>query len=396
MPTPFVVVLLALLLGTQPIVTDVYLPALPMLTQDLGASMAQAQLTLSGLLLAFGLSQLVWGPLSDRFGRRPILMLGLGAYVLCGAAAALADSMASLIVWRTAQGAAMGAAVMCARAMVRDLYTPFEGARAMSRSLTGIGIIAFVSPTAGSLIAEHFGWRVALMVPALFGAVTLALVVLRMRETAPAAQPRALHPRELARTWLRIVRHPKFIAFSTLTIATYGALFTLLAASSFVYIQVLGLSRTQYGLLMSGTALVYISGTVICRRLLPRFGVRRSVMLAAGVSLLGGMLAAVPALMGVQSIWSIAPAVFLIMMAHGVHQPCGQSGTTAPFPEAAGAASAMNGFLMMAAAFAMGGWLGARMDGTVLPLTNGLGFWTVCIALSAWILVRKHGDTADR
>ncbi|MDP1969029.1 MAG: MFS transporter, partial [Burkholderiaceae bacterium] len=291
MPAAFVVLMLALLLGTQPVVTDLYLPALPMLTQGFGASMTQAQLTLSGLLLAFGVSQLVWGPLSDRFGRRPILLLGLGAYVLCGAAAALAGSMAWLIVWRTAQGAAMGAAVMCARAIVRDLYTPFEGARAMSRALTGIGIIACASPTAGSLIAEHFGWRTALMVPALFGAITLVLIALRYRETAPPAQPRSLHPQELARTWARILRNPKFIAFSTLTIGTYGALFTLLAASSFVYIQVLGLSRTVYGLLMSGTALFYITGTVICRRMLPRFGVQRTVMLAAGVSLLGGTLA---------------------------------------------------------------------------------------------------------
>ena len=125
-----VVLVLALLLGIQPITTDLYLPALPALTEGFGAAMPQAQLTLTGLLLAFGISQLFWGPLSDRFGRRPILLCGLGAYAAAAIGAALAPSMALLVAWRIVQGAAMGAAVMCARALVRDLYTPVAGARA--------------------------------------------------------------------------------------------------------------------------------------------------------------------------------------------------------------------------------------------------------------------------
>ena len=115
------------------------------------------------VLLAFGTSQLLWGPLSDRFGRRPILLWGLTAYTLAAIGAALAPSMALLIVWRTLQGAAMGAAVMCARAIVRDLYSPLEGARAMSRGLTGLGIIACGGPLLGGLLSDLFGWRFALL-----------------------------------------------------------------------------------------------------------------------------------------------------------------------------------------------------------------------------------------
>ena len=138
------VLLLALLLGIQPVTTDLYLPALPALTAGYGASMAQAQLTLSALLLAFGVSQLVLGPLSDRFGRRPVLLWGMAAYVMAAIGSALAPSMDLLIVWRALQGAAMGAAVMCARAIVRDLYLPADGARVMSRALTGLGVIACI------------------------------------------------------------------------------------------------------------------------------------------------------------------------------------------------------------------------------------------------------------
>src|SRR5690606_38082654 len=106
MSTAFVVLALSLLLGLQPVTTDLYLPALPSITQDLGATVAQAQLTLSGLLLAFGLSQLVWGPISDRFGRRPVLLLGLATYVVAAVGSTLAGSMETLLLWRIAQGAA--------------------------------------------------------------------------------------------------------------------------------------------------------------------------------------------------------------------------------------------------------------------------------------------------
>ena len=112
MPTSLVVLLLALLLGLQPVTTDLYLPALPALTSDLGAAMSQTQLTLTALLLSFGVSQLVWGPLSDRFGRRVILLLGLVAYAVTSIGAALAPDITWLILWRALQGAAMGAAAV--------------------------------------------------------------------------------------------------------------------------------------------------------------------------------------------------------------------------------------------------------------------------------------------
>jgi MFS transporter, DHA1 family, multidrug resistance protein len=140
-----VVLVLAMLLGIQPVTTDLYLPALPALTGSFSAPMSQAQLTLSALLLAFGTSQLVWGPLSDRFGRRPVLLIGLAAYWVAAIGSTLAPSMVQLIVWRTVQGAAMGAVVMCARALVRDLYQPQDGARVMSKGLSGLGVLACIS-----------------------------------------------------------------------------------------------------------------------------------------------------------------------------------------------------------------------------------------------------------
>lgn len=389
MSRSFVVLALSLLLGIQPVTTDLYLPALPALTQDLGATVAQAQLTLSGLLLAFGLSQLVWGPLSDRFGRRPVLLVGLGTYVVAAVGSALAASMEALLLWRIAQGAAMGASVMCARALVRDLYTPEAGARAISKGLSGLGVIACLSIPLGSVLAELFGWRIALTALAVFATVALALIVLRFEETLARPDPDALRPGALMRTWAMILRHPTFRAFALLAAATYGGLFTFLAASSFVFIKLMGLSRIHYGALMFLTALAYLGGTILCRRLLMRFGVQRTVAIGGAFSLAGGSLLGVGGLAGLQGEWAILVPMLIYMIGHGIHQPCGQAGAVGPFPQAAGAASAMSGFLMMVAAFAMGQWLGASMDGTALPLTNGLWFWGVATAVVAWGLVGR-------
>ncbi|MDP1529663.1 MAG: multidrug effflux MFS transporter [Rhodoferax sp.] len=392
MPPAVIVLLLSLLLGLQPITTDLYLPALPVLTAGFGAPMQQAQLTLTALLLAFGVSQLVWGPLSDRFGRRPILLIGLSAYVLAAVGSALAPSMTALIVWRTVQGAAMGAGVMCARAIVRDLYAPAQGAGVMSKGLSGLGVIAFLSAPLGGLMTEAFNWRFALLSLAVFGAVALGLIAWRFEETLQRKNPAALQTATLMSTWKSILRHPTFLAFSALSASSYGGLFTFLAASSFVFMNVLGLSKTHYGALMALNSLAYIGGTFLCRHWLPRFGVRRSLKWAGVLSLAGGTLMAGLSLAGMQNVWAIMLPQLLFIVGHGIHQPCGQSGAVGPFPHAAGAASALNGFLMMLAAFAMGSWLGNHMDGTVLPLTLGVWFWSALIALSAWTLVQKYGE----
>jgi DHA1 family bicyclomycin/chloramphenicol resistance-like MFS transporter len=387
-----VVLVLSLLLGIQPVTTDLYLPALPSLTEGFGAPVSSAQLTLTTLLLAFGTSQLLWGPLSDRYGRRPVLLAGLAAYTLASIGCVLAPSMALLIVWRTVQGAAMGAAVMCGRAIVRDLYQPETGARVMSRGLTGLGVIACTCAPLGGLLSDTLGWRYALAALAVFGAAAEKVVAHRFVESLALPNPNALRPATLVRTWWTIARHPTFVAWTLLSTASYGGLFTFLASSSFVFIKVLGLTRTQYGLVMFSMSAVYIAGTFLCRRLLPRFGVRRSVAIAGGITLAGGSTMGLLALAGLHNGWAIMLPYYLFILAHGVHQPCSQSGVAGPFPQAAGAASALNGFVMMIVAFAVGGWIGLRLDGTVFVLTNGMWFWSVAIAATAWTLVQRHGE----
>ena len=198
---------------------------------------------------------------------------------------------------------------------------------------------------------EWLSWRLALLAVTIFGAVCLAVVDLSSRETVSHKNLAALQPATAVCTWGLILKHLTALAFSLLSAASYGGLFALLAASSFVLIQVLGLSTPMYGVVVGTTSLFYILDPFLCRCWLPRLGVLR----------------------------------------HAIHQPCNQSGTLGPFPQSAGVVSAMTGFFMTMAALAMGGWLRTHLDGTVYPMVLGIWFWSVLIALTAWTLVQRYG-----
>ena len=395
MSNTVIIVLLSMLLGIQPVATDLYLPALPAIKSEFGAELSHVQLTLSALLLAFGTSQLGWGPLSDRVGRRPRLLWGLGAFTMAGLGCVMASSMQELIVWRALQGAAMGAVVMCARAIVRDLYTPEAGAGVMSKALTGLGFLACSSAPLGSLLTDLWSWHAALSLVMSFGAITWVMVALLFKETVHRKNPHALQVKVLAKTWWQILRHPTFVAFSCVSIGSYGGLFTFLASSAFVFIDLLGLARWEYGLLLFSMSFTYLLGTVLCRRLLARFGVTYTVAIGGVFSLVGGGLMAIHAWLGWQSVLSLMGPFYLFILAHSIHQSCGQSGAVGPFPKAAGAASALGGFLMMATAFATGLWLGVAKDGSALPMAQSIAFWSVITALSAWLLVLRRGGPRD-
>lgn len=392
MPPGIVVLLLTLLLGIQPITTDLYLPALPSLTRDLDTHVAAVQLTLSGLIIAFGLAQLVVGPLADRFGRRPVLLIGLSVYAVATVLGALAPSVEWLVAWRVLQGTAMAAAVTCGRSIVRDLFEPHEGARVLARALTGLGAIAMLSPVLGGLLAQWIHWRATLVAVAVFGAGTLAMVAWRFEESVPERNPRATQAGPLLAAWVQILGHPTFRAWALLSMATYGGLFVILAASSFVYIDVLGLSKIGYGLMMAFNSLSYLLGTLLCRRLLASRGLTRTVRVGAGLTLAGGASMLALAWGGLHSVWTIALSQALFAAGHGIHQPCGQAGAIGPFPEKAGTAASLSGFLMMVVAFGVGLWVGQRLDGTVMPLATGVGFFSVVVAMLAWTVVQRHGE----
>jgi MFS transporter, DHA1 family, multidrug resistance protein len=382
---------MALLLGLQPVTTDVYLPALPALTLGLGASMHSAQLTMSALILAFGIAQLFWGPVADRVGRRPVLLWGLSLYTVASVGSALAASIELLIVWRVLQGACMAAAVVGARAMVRDLYEPKEGAQVMSLALSGLGVIAIAGPVLGGLAAGWWGWRAALGLVAVVGAATLAFVAWRLPETLAVKNPRPPALRPLLAAWRGIARHPTFVAWTLLISAPTAGCSPSWPARPSSTSTCSALSPGVYGLAMASGSTSYLLGTFVCRRWITRHGMAGAVARGAFFTLAGGAAIAALALADVRAVWAVLLPQWLFTFGHGIHQPCGQAGAVGPFPHAAGAAAALAGFVLALTAFGVGRWLGGRSTAACCRYALGVGFWSLATSTVAWTLVQRLG-----
>jgi MFS transporter, DHA1 family, multidrug resistance protein len=261
----------------------------------------------------------------------------------------------------------------------------------VSKGLSGLGVIAVLCVPLGSLLSAWAGWRMAFVALTVFGAISLALVLWKFEETNQRRNRQALQPAMLFNTWRNILAHPQFWTYALLALTSYAGLFIFLASSSFVYLQVLGHSKLTYSLVMMSISAIYVLGTVLARRILVARGVQHMVKIGGGITLLASLMYLAVWGTGITALWALVIPQMVFMIGHGFHQPAGQSGSAAAFPKAAGAASAMAGFLMMLVAFANGAWLGRAMDGTAAPMLLGISFWGVMIVIVAWGLVQRYG-----
>ena len=386
-PVGIAALALTMLLGLQPITTDLYLPTLPVLAAHFGALPSALQLTMSVMVLSFGIGQLVWGPVADRFGRRPVLLLGLSVYLAASIGAALAGTIEWLVAMRGLQGATLAASVVCGRAMVRDLYDPRQGAQVMARGLTGLGLTALLSPPLGGLVTALWGWHAAFAAIAVLGGTTLLFIALRLPETQPQHNPEALRPGPLLRTWATMPRNRTFAGYAGLSACTYAGLMLFLVGSSFLMKRLLGLTPLQYGLALMSVSVAYILGTVLCRRALPRFGMAAVARCGAALALLGGAAMAALALAGVQGLWALLLPQLVYSVGHGLSQPCCQAGAVSAFPRQAGTAAALAGSILALLTFGTTWWLGHVLADSPVPVALGSGLSGALATLIAYTVL---------
>lgn len=378
----------------QPLATDLYLPTLPGIAAYFETSVVTVQWTLSIFVAAFGAWQLVAGPLSDRYGRYPVIVAG--ALVYCGASvlALFAPTIGVLIAARLLQAVGACSCLVGARGLVRDLYAPTEGARLLAAAATIMSFAPLIGPVLGAYLYVAFGWRSAFALLAGFSLLLALAAALRLKETNEHRNPQALRLAPMLRTYAAVARSPAFRAYTLSAAATYAGLFAFISGSSFVLIRVLGVSTTAYGFSFSTMVAGYLVGTLVCRRFVVRHGLQRTVYAGASLQAAAGSTMALLAAVGAHVPASIVAPMFFFGIAHGMIQPPAQSGAVAPFPKAAGAAAALMGFTMMSVASFVGFLIGASYNGTVYPLTLTICATSLASASIASTLVRRHGDVA--
>jgi MFS transporter, DHA1 family, multidrug resistance protein len=378
--------LLALLTALGPFSVDMYLASLPDIGRSLSASPAAVQLTLSVYLIGYAVGQVLYGPLSDRFGRKPVLLIALAGYGLASIACALAPSIETLLAARALQALGSSGSIVIARAVVRDLY---EGARA-GRELALMGAIfslaPVIAPSVGGVLQSAFGWRSNFVVLTLIGMSAALLVWLMLPETLRARTTAPPGVRAIIAGYGEMLRHPAFLAYLGLIGASFGGVFAWISASPFVLQELYGLTPFWFGFAFAGASFGFLIGSVLSTRLVMRLGIDRTIGVGAGCLTLGG-LGAVAAV----AIGSAAPliaAMALYACGMGLVQPQTIAGAIMPFPHKAGAASSLVGVAQMLAAAFIGIGVGQALGHSAWPLAlplAGLGVLTLLI----WITTRR-------
>ena len=378
----------------QPLSTDLYLASLPHLATDFNVTPAAVQQTLSLFVVGFGVAQLISGPLSDRFGRRPVVLNGLVIYILASLACALAPTLELLIAGRFVQAVGCCTAAVVARALIRDVFTPAEGAKMIARASTLLSLAPLIGPVLGGYLQVGFGWRAAFIFHAGFCLLLILAVWRFLQETNQHLNPHATQLKGLIAIYTRIAGVDFFWAYALPGALSYAAIFSFISGSSFVLIDVLGVPTEWYGYCFAFGVSGYLLGTLVCRRLLGRLGLPQTVTVGTSISLASGGLFLLLVSLGIAH-WSIVVgSLFLTMFAHGINFPCAQSGAIAPFPREAGAAAGLLGFISMAAALATGTWIGISHDGTLHPLALTSASIGVLLFGSAWLMRRQRHAAA--
>lgn len=352
----------------QPLSTDLYLASLPSLATVFGVPASTVQLTLSMFVAGFGGAQLVIGPLSDRYGRRPVLLAGLALYVVASLLCAAAPGIDLLIVARFLQALGCCSAIIIARAIVRDAYAPSDSARVIARASSWLSLAPLLGPILGSYLQVTFGWRAAFVAHSILGLCLLIAVFLRLPETNVHKNVRATELAGLLHNFGTVLGAREFWANALPGALSYGSIFAFISGSSLVLIRVLHVPTAWFGYCFAFGVSGYLGGTLVCRRLLPRFGQAATQRIGSTLSLAAGALFLMALGFGAAHWTLVVGAMFLTMGAHGINFPIAQSGSVTPFPRQAGTAAGLMGALAMVVAFVVGTAVGATFNGTLYPL----------------------------
>ncbi len=380
--------LLALLAGMGPLSVDMYLASLPDMSRLLAAPTAQVQLTISFYLVGFAIAQVFYGPLSDRHGRKPVLLAALAIYLMATLACSLATSIETLIAARFMQAVGSSGAIVLARAVVRDMYDGAQLGREMSRIAAMMAVAPLVAPLFGGVLQTAFGWRSNFVALFIYGATAAAMVWLLLPETLRARAPEPVSPLSILRSYRRFLGERMFVIHLGMAICCMSGLFAWISTSAFILQDIYGLSPLAFGITFAVASSGYLFGASIGARRVMRWGAGPSMGLGAALMAVGGLGTLLAVWFGSHEAIGLVLAVALYMTGMGLAWPLAQAGALLPFPDRAGAASSLLGFLTQTNSAMVGAVLGHLLGSTAWPFAIASAL-AGCCALLLWTLTRR-------
>lgn len=360
--------LIIALVATGPLSTDMYLPALPEIRDAFNVDTSAVQMTLSIFLVGLAFAQLILGPLSDRFGRRPVLIGGMALYFVASIACIYAPNIETLLVARLVQAIGVCAGGVVGRAIVRDIYGRNDAAQMLSHISTAIAVAPLVAPLVGGHLAVSFGWPSIFFAMAAIGAFLVVSTGVLMPETNAAPKADALNPVRFMINYRTLLRDRSYRAFLFTTAFCFSGLFAFISGSSFVLIDTLGMAPDHFGFAFGFVVVGFMVGSHLGGRWVKRLGIDLLVSLGGRLAMAAGFLALGLNTLGPVSIFTVIIPMALFLVSVGFILPSAMAGAIAPYATMAGAASALVGFVQMLMAAGAGALVGILHDGTPVAM----------------------------
>lgn len=342
----WLIALLTILVSIGPMTISFYVPSMPAIADSLQAPIGAVQATMTTYLVGFALAQLIYGPLSDRFGRRPVLTVGLLVYLTASVLCATATSIEQLQVMRMLQGFGACCGPILGRAIVRDLFDGAAMARAFAIIGAAVAIGPAIAPMLGGLVQEAFGWPANFLAVAIIGAAVLLLVLVFLGESNTNLNLDAARPRAVLRNYFSLVTNRTFMGYVLVNALIFSGVFAYHVTSAFLFIAELGLRPSQFALIALVTVPAYVSGNFLSNKLRMR-GMKGRQLIGIGVTCTLTGAAVVGILADELSLVRVLGPMMLYFFGFGMILPQGIAGALQPFPRIAGSASASMGCIQM-------------------------------------------------
>ena len=379
--------LLAMLTALGPLSMDMYLPSLPDIAHVLDAPVARTQLTISSYLVGFAAGQMIYGPLSDRYGRRPVLLAAVALYLASTLACAAAQSVDLLIAARLLQGISGSGAIVLARAIVRDVYSGVQAARELSLMGSISATAPIVAPMIGGVLQAVFGWRANFFCMSAGGLIALLVAGRLLPETLrPGNRAQSLSVFSMMRGYGAVARHRGFLIYLGIITTTYAGLFAWVSGASVVLQGIYGLSSVTFGFTFALGAAGYMLGAMLATRLVVRLGLERTIAVGVVVIAAGGLSLTLAVATGIPGLWLVA-AMALYLAGVGLAMPQAMAGALTPFPDRAGTAASLMGLIQQAVAAIIAAVIGAFLVQSAWPVT-GVVLAMSILTLLLWVSTR--------
>lgn len=384
----FLAALLGILPMLLPLSVDGSLPLVPAVADYFKTSTASVQYSLSAVVLGIAVGQLVYGPLSDRFGRKPVIIVGVLLYVAIACACARAPDIESLIGLRFLQGFFACSGIIVARAVIRDLFDREAGARLFALMMGIHGIMPTLAPGVSGWVTQEYGWRAVFWVMAAFGLFAALAIFFGLAESNKSRNPEALRPSVLFRNYRAILRDRSFRSYAICASFMYGALMAYFAGAPVGLIQYLGLSPVEFGIAMAVPIVFYMVAQIAVAHIVHGVGMDKMIRIGAMMAVTAGIGMLAFVLSGIINVYTLMGPVVLILTSLAFIFPGTTAGAMSPFAHMAGAASSLLGFIQFLAAAIATAMIGLLNDGTPLPMAAAVCICTICAAISYLALIR--------